>query len=89
MMDLFGADSNGCGRGWQTRLDYIGHSGTCPFVPDALALANAGFGIIQRFDDGGSPQVPRDVNDYLTFAKTFADCVSKAKGIKVFQVSQM
>lgn len=77
---------DGCVRGWVTDLRYIGHSGTCDQIIDYEQMANDGWGIIMRLDDGGAPALPPNPADFDAFAQTFADCVRKSKGISVWVV---
>lgn len=85
----FFASSGPCDRGWITELYYIEESGSCGHLEDRLDFrrwADRGVGVIMRLDYLHGPSVPPRADQYGGFARSFADCVRRAKGIKVWVV---
>ncbi|MBN2361590.1 MAG: hypothetical protein JXR83_19210 [Deltaproteobacteria bacterium] len=75
-----------CARGWVTELRYIGAGGTCPETYDFRSLADRGYGIILRLDYDGSCSLPPEAGLRDGYAATFASCVSRAQGVRVWIV---
>ncbi|MBI2894878.1 MAG: hypothetical protein HYY06_15085 [Deltaproteobacteria bacterium] len=74
-------------RGWITELRWIGTDGACGAGDlDFSARAAAGYGTIMRLDMGGGPPLPTDPAQYDGFAASFADCVARSRGLRVWIV---
>jgi hypothetical protein len=75
-----------CARGWVTELRYIGAGGVCPEAVDVRSLADRGYGIIMRLDFDGTHALPPEEGLRAGYAATFADCVARAQGVRVWIV---
>lgn len=83
---LFDAPDN-CARGWITELRYIGTDGNCGGGDlDFSQLADAGYGTIMRLDANGSPALPIGAQQIDGYARGFADCIRRSRGVKVWVV---
>ncbi len=75
-----------CARGWVTELRYVGAGGVCPESLDYRALADKGYGLILRLDYDGTYALPPEEGLRAGYAATFADCVARAQGVRVWIV---
>jgi hypothetical protein len=74
-------------RGWITELRTIGTGGSCGAGDlDLSARAAQGYGTIMRLDADGTTSLPTDPSQYDGFAASFADCVARSRGIRVWIV---
>jgi hypothetical protein len=78
-------ERSGCGRGWITELRYIGADSQCETI-DMSSATSKGFGVIMRLDFNGTIAQPPNSADWDGYAKAFAECVRKSKGVRVWVV---
>ena len=78
-------ERNGCGRGWFTELRYIGADSQCETI-DMTGVTSKGFGVIMRLDFNGTIAQPPNSGDWDGYARAFAECVRKSKGVRVWVV---